>query len=62
MQIKEGLKLVTSDFWYDLIDGGYLDPNEICKNKADAKKVNNAINTLIDFQRLCEDSILGLYI
>ena len=57
MEIKKGCKASTGDFWYDLTDGGYLEPEKICANKSDADKVNQAIEVIKDFQQSCEDQI-----
>lgn len=57
MKIKKNLHNSASDFWYDLIDGGYLNPHEICSNEKDALKVSNAIELLIDFRDSCETQI-----
>ena len=54
MKIKQGLKISTSDFWYDVTDGGYLDPEEICAEKEDAKRVLAALSVLADFKESCE--------
>lgn len=35
--------LYTSDPWYDLFDGGYLDPEEILKNESDVRAIRNAM-------------------
>jgi len=57
MKIKKGLKISTDDFWYDLTDGGYLDPEEICEEKEDAKRVLAALSVLADFKESCETKI-----
>jgi len=57
MKIKQGLKISTGDFWYDLTDGGYLNPDEICANKEDAEKVSTAIEIILNFQKSCEEQI-----
>jgi hypothetical protein len=57
MKIKKGLKISTDDFWYDLTDGGYLKPEEICAIKFDAMRVKEALAVLEDFKSSCEDSI-----
>ena len=57
MVIKKGLEIGTDDFWYDLTDGGYLKPNEICKNSEDAAKVNEAIAIIRDFEQSCNEQI-----
>ncbi len=57
MEIKKGLEISTSDFWYDLTDGGYLKPTEICENLKDAIKVKEAIEIISDFQESCYEQI-----
>lgn len=57
MKIKKGIPVSTSDFWYDLTDGGYLKPEELCINKKDAEKVNQAIAVIEDFRKSCEEQI-----
>ena len=57
MLIKTNLEIGSDDFWYDLTDGGYLDPYDICENKTDAEKVKNAIKIIKDFQDSCEEQI-----
>ena len=57
MKIKKGLEISTGEFWYDLTDGGYIKPEEICENKEDAQKVNEAIKIIRDFEKSCEEQI-----
>jgi len=57
MKIKKGLNISTTDFWYDLTDGGYLNPNDICENPADAKRVEDAIAVIQEFGDSCESQI-----
>jgi hypothetical protein len=57
MKIKKGLLISSFDFWYDLTDGGYLDPLGMCVNIKDAERVNKAIEIILDFQRSCETQI-----
>ena len=59
MKIKQGLEISTQDFWYDLTDGGYLDPVEICESPSDAFAVSQAIKKIKDFQDSCEEQIEG---
>ena len=59
MEIKKGLGISTDDFWYDLTDGGYLKPKEICKNPEDAAKVIEAVGIITDFADSCEEQIEG---
>ena len=59
MKIKKDLDVCTSDFWYAVGDGGYLDPYEICENVEDAMKVREAILVLMDFDQSCTEQIEG---
>ena len=59
MKLKENLSNSSSDFWYDLTEGGYLDPFDMCENVDDAQKVADAIEVLMEFQQSCEDQIDG---
>ena len=59
MEIKNGLEISSTDFWYDLTDGGYLKPDEICKNQEDASRVNTAISIIEEFKQSCEEQIEG---
>lgn len=59
MEIKKGLEIGTAEFWYDLTEGGYLKPNEICQNPEDAKRVNEAIAVIRDFEQSCNEQIEG---
>lgn len=59
MEIKKGLEISSSEFWYDLTDGGYLEPLEICESPEDAAKVKKAIEIVLDFQKSCEEQIEG---
>ena len=57
MKIKEGCKVSTSDFWYDITDGGYLNPDEMLENPEDAKRVKDAIAVLEEFEGSCIEQI-----
>lgn len=57
--IREGYNITTNDFWHDLTDGGYLEPDDMCEKQEDADKVNNAIRVVIDFYQACEEQIPG---
>ena len=57
MNIKKNLEVSTSDFYYDLTQGGYLKPTEMCENQEDAEKVAEAIKVLEDFRESCEEQI-----
>jgi hypothetical protein len=50
---------IKNDFWYDLTDGGYLNPDEICVDKKDAERIKNAISVLKEFYDSCEEQIEG---
>lgn len=57
MKIKKGLKISTSEFWYDLTDGGYLNPDEICADPEDARRVKGAIQIVREFELSCNQQI-----
>ncbi len=57
MKIKDGTEAYTGDFWYDLIDRGYLKPEELLENEEDVQRVYDAINTLVAFRDACEEQI-----
>ena len=59
MKIKKGLDVSSGDFWYDLTDGGYLDPVKICEHSDDAERVLAAVSILTDFKDSCEREIEG---
>ena len=46
MKYKEGVKVSTDDFWYDLTDGGYIKPENILEDPADVEKIKNAISLI----------------
>lgn len=46
---KRDEPVYSNDFWYDLTDGGYIDPDEILEND-DAKKLKEAIQIVQAFE------------
>ncbi len=46
------------DFWYDLTDGGYIEPKE-CLDINQAKILNNAVAIIESFQEAFEEFCLG---
>jgi len=59
MEVKKGLNVSSSDFWYDLADGGYLKPSEILVDKQDVMDVEAAIEILKEFETACSEQIEG---
>ena len=57
MKLKDGLEKSSRDPWYDLAEGGYLDPHKMCVNKDDADRVVKAVKTVQEFISSCEDQI-----
>jgi len=55
MKLKKDAVVTTSDFWYDLFDGGYVVPEDLLENSDDINLVNNAIEVLKDFRESLED-------
>ena len=41
--------IYTGDLWYDLTDGGYIKPGDLLSDKAEAKKVEQAIEIVRKF-------------
>ncbi len=50
MNWKKNVKIVTSDFWYDLVDGGYIKPSELLEDKNEVDRIEEAIKTLRSFR------------
>lgn len=59
MKIKPGAKASSSDFWYDLTRGGYLKPSELLEDPEVAKKVQEAVDLVEQFEDACRDQIEG---
>jgi len=57
MKIKDGCAASTSDFWYDLTDGGYLNPEDILEDAEDVERVKEAIETIREFEDSCNEQI-----
>ena len=59
MKIKKSeIKKLNADcdFFYDLTDGGYIDPMKLLDSKDDAKKVIEATKIVKEFQDVYFDS------
>lgn len=56
IQIKNTEPIPTDDFWYDLFDGGYFEPENLCENPKDAEDIRLAMNTIIKYQQSLDDS------
>lgn len=54
MRFKQGVKIRTSEFWYDLTDGGYIRPEGLLECQKDIDMVNKAIETLLLFKNEAE--------
>ena len=61
MKIKEDCKASTSEFWYDLTMGGYLNPEEILEDPEDVLRVQKAIAIVREFEMSCEEQIEGFF-
>ena len=59
IKIKEDLDISSNDFWYDLSKGGYLNPDEICENPSDARRIKEAVKLIMAFEEACNDQIEG---
>ena len=61
MEFKKKSIISTSDFWYDLMEGGYVKPEKLLKDKKDVEAVLSAIKTLRDFQNSAESQEILQY-
>jgi len=50
----------SDGFWYDITDGGYIRPEELLKNEEQIKKINEAIDIVMSFEKALEDNDLIL--
>lgn len=56
MKIKlDAVPIATSDFFYDLFDGGYIDPDDVLEIE-DAERVNEAVQLILEFREILEDN------
>lgn len=51
---KEGASCYTDDFWYDLTDGGYIEPEKILVNQEQITQLRAAIDLVRSLQRTVE--------
>lgn len=54
MKLKENLEFGSDDFWYDVFEGGYIDPSDILTETEDIIKVEEAIEVMQAFKDACE--------
>ena len=50
MKFKEGASFSTSEFWYGLTAGGYINPDDLLEDSSEAKKVKEAIAVVQEFE------------
>jgi len=50
MKLKDDVTFTTSDFWYDVFEGGYINPSNYLANADDIKAVQDATNILEEFK------------
>lgn len=53
---KDAERTATSDFWYDLFEGGYLKPEKFIENPKVAKRLEDARNLLMEYKSELMDS------
>ena len=61
-KLKKGInpeEYGVEDFWYDLTDGGYIDPEALLDNEKDIKEVREAIMVLESYEKMID--INGLW-
>ena len=59
MKLKDGLEISSSEFWYDLTKGGYLNPEEMIEDPEIAAKVRDAVKLIKEFEYACKEQIDG---
>lgn len=52
--LKEAESVFSSDFWYDLFDGGYFKPENFLE-KNSAKHVRSAMDVLLKYREELEE-------
>ena len=60
MKINKNIRICTANFWYDLLEGN-IKPEDVCKNKKDAKRVKKAVETLNEFTQSCDNHMDGYW-
>lgn len=59
MKFKDRYKPVcSSDFYYDLFDGGYINPRELLADEEDIERVLEAIRVIHTFLSEAEDNFV----
>jgi len=48
----------TTDFWYDLTDGGYIKPDKLLEDEVQVAKLNEAIDIVESFRKAMEENEL----
>ena len=48
---KEGVEVFTEEFWYDLTDGGYIEPENVLADEEQIAKLQAAIDLVRSFER-----------
>lgn len=58
-KFKKDIKPVSSsEFWYDITDGGYIRPEEMLADSEQNKKLQEAIDLVISFHDALEENNL----
>jgi hypothetical protein len=58
MQLKDGVEIPGMDeFWYDITLGGYINPEDLLEDPADARRVRDALEVIMEFEKLLEDAL-----
>jgi hypothetical protein len=61
LRIRDGATAgTTQDFFYDMFDGGYIDPEDYLV-APDAERVRKAMNLILEFREILEHSDLMEY-
>ena len=55
MKFKKDAIIESSDFWYDLFEGGYIKPKNLLESLDDILAVERAKNLLMEFRNHAEE-------
>lgn len=55
MQVKDDASVTTDDFFYDLFDGGYIEPERLV-DEVSAARVRDAMEVIEEFRAALEEA------
>ena len=58
--VEDAAFKIEDDSYYNLFDGGYIDPEDILKDSAKAELIRNAINVIKNYIDVAQDLVANL--